>query len=293
MNPLAFMFQRKTHILGPKHGDGFRKWDFNIITNNQEQKFLLQSVMSGQVKAIARRPASFVNVLLCAQPKSASLHLHSMLSQALDLDQHEIGFNFKGGLLYYPRLLAAKFKRKNTISHCHEAPNGNLLEMASELDFKVIVLYRNLADALISRLEMLCRDQYCHELLNPAAVRAFVAASPEKQRDIIIELFCGFYLNFYTAWKNVERANTHPLLFINYEEVRDNPMGVINKVGKWANIPKRTPQGEEELRYNAMRINFNKGISGRGRQLFNGCQQNRIRAIAEMYRLQEESFLGF
>jgi len=249
--------------------------------------------MSGQVKAIASRPSSIVNLLLCAQPKSASLHLHSMLSQAIDLEQHEVGFNFKGGLLYYPRLLAAKFLRKNTISHCHETPNGNLLEMVSEFDLKVIVLYRNLADALISRLEMLCRDQYCYELLNPAAVRAFVAASPEKQRDTIIELFCGSYLNFYTAWKNVEKANTHPLLFINYEEVRDNPMEVINELSKWAKVPRRTKQGEEKLRYNAMRINFNKGVSGRGRQLFNSCQQNRIRMLAEMYQLQDESFLGF
>lgn len=180
MNPLAAMFQRKAHIAGPKHINGFRKWDLKIYTNPWQRKLLWQRVMSGQVKALASWPSSLVNLLLCAQPKSASLHLHSMHSQAIDLEQHAVGFNFKGGLLYYPRLLAAKFRRKNTISHCHETPNGNLLEMVSEFDLKVIVLYRNLADALISRLEMLCRDRYCFEMLNPAAVVAFTNASPEK-----------------------------------------------------------------------------------------------------------------
>ena len=66
--------------------------------------------MSGQVKAIASRPSLLVNLLLCAQPKSASLHLHSMLSQSIGLEQHEVGFNFKGGLLYYPRLLAEMYQ---------------------------------------------------------------------------------------------------------------------------------------------------------------------------------------
>jgi hypothetical protein len=70
-------------------------------------------------------------------------------------------------------------------------------------------------------------------------------------------------------------------------------MEVINKLSKWAKIPKRTNQGEETLRYNAMRMNFNKGVSGRGRQLFNSCQQNRIRMLAEMYQLQDENILGF
>ena len=237
----------------------------------------------------------FCNVLLCAQPKSASLYITQLIADSLSLRNFQIGFNLGGGSLYFPRLLAAKFENEDTISHCHESPNNSLLLMIKNYNFRPIILTRNLSDTLISRKEMLVKDKHTSELLSPQAINKYLSSNDEYQLDLIIDIFAPIYINFYTGWKSVTKSTDIKPLFITYEELLTSQSDLVAKVAKFLNRDFDNEITNKKIK-NIMEkggINFNKGVAGRGLKLMNENHLKKIKQLAVKFECYDQDYLGF
>jgi len=233
------------------------------------------------------------NVLLCAQPKSASLYFTQVVAKSLCYKNHAIGFNKAGGGVYYPRLLSAKFLSENTISHCHNVPDPLTIKLIENLNLKVIVLTRNLPDAIISRADMLVKDKWCSNITSTKGMKKFLNGSKEDQIDIIIDLFAPSYINFFSGWQKYKNSDSGiKPIFIDYEEIHGNTLNAIKKVACGLN---------EEVDDDYIRqiiteirgINFNKGIVGRGKKIMTKRHFEKIKNLANIMGCEDKEFLGF
>jgi hypothetical protein len=270
-----------------------RDWSLKLDVPHEQGTQFLEAALAGTVDV--RIGGNHVNVLLCAQPKSAGLYLTQLLALCLDFKNHQIGFDRGGGPIYYPRLLAAKFAGTNTISHCHAAPTPVVLKMVRQLELRPIVLTRNLLDALVSRRDMLVRDGWAPEILSDSAVKSFLEADGECQIDVIIELFADQYINFCAGWDALRgHPNLEPI-HITYEQMLEDEVGLVSRLGRLLGQPvsmEKIRGVSQEIR-EAGGINFNVGQQGRGRALMTGRQIETLRRKARILGCSDVGFLGF
>jgi hypothetical protein len=271
---------------------GFRNWNLNITVPPDHMPSFMNACICGINNLQVKTP--FKNVIFCAQPKSASLYIIELLARSLNFTNHQIGFNLSGGSVYFPRLLAAKFVNGNTISHCHESANPNMIDFIKKLDLIPIVLYRNLLDTLVSRRDMLIKDKWAPNMCSQKAIASFLAATEECQFDMIINLFAVEFINFYTSWVAAAAEGTVRPLFISYEEMMENKQLFVRRVADFlgeAYDERLVEKAVEDIDRQGG-INFNKGIHGRGRLLLNARQKKRLLSFAAQYGCNDKAYLG-
>ena len=235
------------------------------------------------------------NILLCAQPKSASLYMTRLLSGSLNLTEHKIGFNNSGGAVYYPRLMAIKFVTGNTISHCHAEATPQMIQMIKNLHFRPLILTRNLLDGIVSRRGMLIRDKWAGNILSPLAMQRFLDGTDEYQLDVIINLFADGYINFYTGWEQYRSDSEMRPIYITYQEMIDDELGLISRVAMESGIninPEQAKRVSAEIKQSGG-INFSAGVPGKGKITLNARQISELRRKALMLGCTNEDFLGF
>jgi hypothetical protein len=285
LKPVYYFFLAKYRISGNLGG-------YAVIPGHLQQNFLtsaLQGTLDFKVDTDS------LNVLLCAQPKSASLYMTRLLSSALDLVEHKVGFNNKGGSVYYPRLMAAKFVTGNTISHCHAEATPEIVEMIKNLRLRPVILTRNLLDAIVSRRNMLVKDKWASNILSPSAIQQFLDGTEEYQLDVIIDLFADGYINFYAGWDKYRHDHQMRPVFITYQEMLDDEPGLVSRVAKELGFDMqlaRARNASEEIQ-KAGGVNFSTGIPGRGKLMLNDRQLAELRRKALMLGCTNEEFLGF
>lgn len=273
--------------------DKTRQWGISINIDDEQKDEFINNIFLGKISY--NQKTSYTNVLLCAQPKSASLYITQLISSTFNYTNHQIGFAKKSGDIYYPRMLAVKYIDSNSISHSHSAPTPDVIKLIKTLDLKVIVLYRNLLDSLVSRLDMLIKDGWAQNFLSSNSIKNFQKLDFESQLTTIIHLYADDYLNFYTSWKDVKAKNILNPLFITYDELIDNEMDMVKKVGNFLG------EDFDEERFNSFRkninenggINFNKGISGRGKKVFNENHIALLKEKANIFQCFDEEYCGF
>lgn len=270
-----------------------RNWELNYSVPQNQKNDFIRSVTMGTLDFPVKNDN--VNILLCAQPKSASLYMVQLLSLSLKLTNHQIGFNKAGGSIYYPRLLTSKFTGNNTISHCHTEPNRNVLQMISTLDLRPLVLTRNLLDALVSRRDMLIRDKRASNILSELAIQRFITGSEEYQMDVIIDLFASNYINFFSGWDQYRQDRNIKPIYITYEQLVNDEMSLVQRVACEFNIriSNNRIRAVSAKIAKAGGINYSTGLIGRGRQFITKRQIKHLRQKAEMLGCNNEDFLGF
>jgi hypothetical protein len=270
-----------------------RDWDMDVLVPREQREQFSSSCLEGTVGF--NPEGRHQNVLLCAQPKSASLFITQVLSLALGYRNFHVGFNHKGGSVYYPRLLAAKFTGTGTVSHCHNPPDPTTLSLIRALNLKVVVLTRNLLDTIASRRDMLLADKWVVSMLSPLAVERFLTGSREYQIDVIIDLFAPSYINFFSGWMLQRGAEAVRPIYITFEEIHADTVALVGRVAE---------QLGETVRHERTRsivdrigsqggINLNKGVCGRGREMINSRQTERLKRLALSLGCEDEIFLGF
>lgn len=232
-------------------------------------------------------------ILLCAQPKSASLYISRLVSKVFDAEEYWIGFNKGSGDLYFPRFVGALLNDQLTVSHCHAVADRNVLNILKKTNPKVIVTYRNLADSLISRRDMIVRDKYSGDLMSEKGIERFLESDKQTQTDMVIELYAGQYLNFYSSW--LWASKEMDVHFIKYGEFVADQVGEINKLAEdvLEMKPAHNPEDVITEISEGGGVNFNKGKKGRGADQLTDEQRARIRKIAEVYDLADSDYLGF
>ena len=261
-------------------------WNMFFTVPDESQNDFFKSVCSGAL--YWQIITEYNNVLFCAQEKSGSHHANLLLSLALGYYSFPIGFNLKGNKLYFPRVLASKFMGRNTISRCHNANDIDLSKMIRVLDLKPLVLTRNLLDGLISRRDHVKRTNPGDDIRSIIEYDKFYRADNEQQLDVVIELYANKYINFFTSWD----VYTGEVIRITYEEMLEDEVGLVNKVAGALECEEvGDVEGISRKIKEAGGANFNKGISGRGRELFNERQKEEILSRANILGCTDEEFL--
>jgi hypothetical protein len=272
-----------------------RNWEVEIPdVPDQVQKEFIDSILYGT--ADFEYEGNHQNVLLCAQPKSASLYLARLVSLALDYKLHWIGLDGASGDIYLPRIIAAKFADKDTISHCHAPANKYTLKVIKNLNLTPLVLYRNLPDSLVSRRDMLVKDAYAPEMLSPNLIRKFLNYDKERQMDMIIDLYALRYMNFYTSWKDLAKNNkVLNITFIRYKEIISGQISMLKKLAY--NLGQKIDTEKARKTISDLQevggVNFNKGKMGRGEEALSETQKKRIISLAKKYNCYNEDYIGF
>lgn len=268
-------------------------WNLNVNIPPEHSEKFIKSIMMGTIDLNVESKTT--NLLLCAQPKSASLYLTQVIAFSLGYENHQIGFNLAGGKVYYPRILAAKFTGKNTISHCHAAAQPNILKLIRALNLRPIILTRNLLDALVSRKDMLLKDQWAEQILSPKAIEKFANGSIEYQLDVIINLFAADYINFCAGWDLYRQDRQLNPIYITYEEMVRDKLALLAYIAEKLSLRFNETHASNIINkiQSVGGINFNKGVTGRGKLLISELQIEKLRRLALKLGCENENFLGF
>jgi len=259
--------------------------DYNIDCMIPDAQEFLEAMLFGTTEV----KTDYNNILMCALPKSGSQHTWQLISRSLGYDKSEVSFNIAAGTFYYPRMLAAKYSEKNTISHCHEPMKVRLARVIGELDLKPLIHTRNLLDTLVSRRDRLLK-YYPPDLLPPELIEKFHSSDNEYQLDTVIEMFANEYISFVTGWGMYGDTD---VMRTTYEEMLEDEVGLVERVADWlgCEVIDDVERISREIK-EAGGINFNKGVSGRGRELFNDRQKVEILRKAVILGCTNEEFLG-
>ena len=238
------------------------------------------------------------NLLLCALPKSASIHVTQLLALSLDFTSVPVAFGLRGGRAYYPRLVLAKYAGKNTVSHCHNPADASLRRIVERMQFRPIVLWRNLLDALVSRRDMSIDQRSATGMLSAKAFERFLTAPNEEQIDITIDLYGPTYINFAASWLDHEDDPVLRPVFATFDEMKRDEVSMVERIAAELEIPfdrARAQAASDRIRATGgvHLSKRGKGKSGRGRELINAAQIDRLRRMAIVFGCEDESFLGF
>lgn len=230
----------------------------------------------------------YTNVLIFAQSKSGSFHTLLLLQLALGLTPHPVGFNATNDDLYYPRVLASKLLDKNTISKSHVPNSLAVSRMVRNLDMRSLVLTRCLLDSLVSRRDHVFNTNPGQDLYSEKEYNKFLRGSSEYQLDVTIEKFAARIIEFFISWE----AYSGEVVRITYEDIISDPVDIVNKVANELGLEViRDVEEIITLIKDSGGANLNKGIVGRGKELFNERQIEEVMRKADILGCTDELFL--
>ena len=273
-----------------------RDWTLQVNIPAAHADPVMRSCLAGTVDLTLRGPHT--NVLLCALPKSASLHVTQLLALSLGLKNHPVGFGNRGGRAYYPRLLLAKYQDAPTVSHCHNPPDPFTKQAVERLGLRPVVLTRNLLDALVSRRDMTVQARQASGMLSPKAFARFLDSSSDEQLDITIDLYGPTYINFAAAWFDHRNDPTLNPVFATFEEMKRDEVAMVLRIAAELGLPcERDRVVEASTRIKeAGGVHLSpkgKGRAGRGREQLSAAHLERLRKMALGFGCDDEEFLGF
>ncbi|WP_251963084.1 hypothetical protein [Salinibacter ruber] len=236
--------------------------DFNVPAHKQKE--VLDSALMGTTDISV--DGDHHNVIICAQKKSASTFLLNFLGESLSYEVFGIGFDRGGGHLYYPRALAAKFQDNPTVSRCHEPAHWYTVDILDALNFDVIVLTRNLLDAIVSLCDHYsnydCEYGVSEEMISSKSFGEFKNSNRQKKISIIIDTCARDYINFYMSWRDKVVKDRLNVSYVRYKEVSEKPEKVLKNLNT-----KKAKKSEPKKIISEGRANYNKGVKGRGNDI--------------------------
>lgn len=177
------------------------------------------------------------------------------------------------------------------ISQTHFHPTRHNLRLIDKYGFENIFLYRNVFDCIVS-----LRDMYIERIDTAEGIwknsffsqwghysRGFLDLDASEQYDYIIECAASWYLLCYSSWMKKINEEGYPSIVIRYEAFFENVEAGFGDLTKALDI-----DNEEKLRSfqypgkekGGKGVRFNEGRVGRGRELLNRQQQDRILQLA-------------
>jgi len=221
------------------------------------------------------------HLLISCFPKSGSTLLLQLLCHATGYVSRPFVFEYGGNEqdLYVPAILDAY--PYNTITQQHVRATRTNLKLINNFGLKVVVLTRNIYDTLASLHDHLLSESL--EIPMAYVDESFTKKTTEERMDYLVDIVTPWYLNFYASWSNaMTLLPDGKVIRMSYEDlIRDKTAEVSRIVTHFRlkNVERSgdtTQPGENHAR-------FNVGISGRGKQVLNAVQQNRICNLVRQY----------
>ena len=262
-----------------------RDWNIYLDVDNDTMSDYATLAIDGRYATLTPKD-DFRRIILAGLPKSASLYLETLIATTFNLHRHQIGYDHRGGTVYYPRVLAMPLIQRDMLAHCH-ADATRLLPMIRPLGLKVIALTRDLFDVIVSRRDMLLKDKRV-EGVTDRALAHFRELEEREQYDFVMDVFLAEYVAFIASWWEEAQAGSEDVLHITFEEMMTDRKALMQRLGRELDLP-FDDTVYEIASGTFQRVNFNKGVAGRGAAL-SAAQRQRIHDAASRYGLPREAY---
>ncbi len=253
----------------------------------QQTSELLLSILSNLLDTSTPFPTADIrpsqpHLLVACYPKSGLTFLVTLLSKLLGWPHVPLSYAYERSEqdLYLPALLY--HDRGPTVSQHHLRATGPNLQLIDAAGIKVIVLVRDLADALVS-----LRDHFVDE--GPHAPVCYIderfAKLPlDQQLDWVIDLAAPWYVHFYTSWQYATREGRIKPLWLNYDDVTKDTLATLGRVLAFLEIDHDLCECERAMSEmpRDRSVRFNKGVAGRG-SILTPWQKVRLRRLCDHY----------
>ncbi|MHB1556681.1 MAG: sulfotransferase domain-containing protein [Isosphaeraceae bacterium] len=223
-------------------------------------------------------PTRVPRLVVTCYPKCGSTYLVTLLSRLLDWPHVPLSYAYERSEqdLYLPALLF--HDRGPLLTQHHLRATGPNLQLIEAAGIKVIVLVRNLADALVS-----LRDHLVNE--GPHAPVCYVTERfgtlrLDQQLDWLIDLAAPWYVHFYTSWQHAAREGKVSPLWLTYDDVVKDTPRTLGRILEFVGVrhdPEQVARAMAELPRDRS-VRFNQGVAGRG-SMFTPWQRARLRRL--------------
>ena len=117
---------------------------------------------------------------------------------------------------------------KNTLTQLHSRPNENNYNIFKNYNIKVVFLYRNITDSLISIRNHILNES--NQWFMFTAAKDFDQWPIEKQFDFLIDLVVPWYINFLISWEKEIIKGDIDILKIDYDDFNKDNFTTIKSI---------------------------------------------------------------
>ncbi|MDP2815644.1 MAG: sulfotransferase domain-containing protein, partial [Rectinemataceae bacterium] len=230
------------------------------------------------------------HIIVAGMRKSASTFVSKVISHATGFEKLPLasGFNYTYDFIDLKILEFAI--QKNTVSHTHcPAYEENILVIQA-LGTKPIVVIRNIFDNARSYLDWILNTNYPYETV----YKEFRNIPESEHVNFLIDTFIPRQIEFYSSWQYLEQSKRLPIFWASYEEMARDKVAYFESIMSFLNIPISQQAAEQAVKITEKLPNsrLNKGISGRGAELFSDKDKERVKALTRYYPSVDFSRIG-
>lgn len=254
---------------------------------------------------LLRRDKNEKRVILACMPKSGSTFLSTLISQFPGMRREHLVPGYKrreqeiclkalDNAIY--NLKYQKFLRSKKIIDTPDAPRGFISQMhlrhtettqqiAEEYDIKMIVLVRNIFDAMVSLADHIRDSSYNFGMAY--ADEDHATWDDERLHRFLVDMAAPWYMSFFVAWT---KAGVAPIL--HYEDLSQDPGNVLRQAAEHIGLPAHKQAIQDVLsKATGMETRKNKAVAGRGDAIPEEARAQ-IHRMASYYKGVDFSSIG-
>lgn len=224
-------------------------------------------------------------LFLTAAPKSGSTYLSKLLAKVFDLPLRDAcgTWGYLEQQIYPPRLIPF-VNQDGLVGNQHLRGSPESIEWLNLFGFQTIILYRDLADSVVSIKDHQLKNGHLGSLgfIN----REMLTGMTDSQHiDYIITEVMPWYVAFFSSWKYFSHTMAPAPIWLNYRDLISSPHDVINQVAATLGSSVEASKIDEAIaQVQGKAIRFNVGKSGRGREQLSNSQIEHLASIIEPYQ---------
>ena len=258
-------------------------------------KYLNLKQQSNVIASLSKR--YHPKVFFCAyMPKVASTYLISVLKALTGLNHFPL---FSHALqneqnIDYDEIL--KISNQDYISKSMMKATENNVQILIALSIKPFLITRSITDVIVSLKDHIHRDFESNQLsfmwpqmhLNAD----FLTLPDDTQFDIIIDHFTPWYIDYLNSWMDAEHM-FGSLLWLTYEDIVNNLEDTLSQLADYYDYSFDLTQLDQVVdQSKSDKTYFNKGVSGRGKELLSDAQLDRIKSFFR-HQARLDRFIDF
>lgn len=224
-------------------------------------------------------------VIFAAFPKSASLFLLKLIAKGTNYKPRSVRLAEGGGQAIIDRQRFKGCLDGRTVVYGHMPCNSYTRDLIRRFERRVLVSVRPLPEVVVSLKDHI--DAKGDSPLDPKVGNfpeyypGYAEADVRTQMGYIIDYLMPWYFQFLVSW--IEESKSSRIMWIPYEDIADRPIETVAEVARFCG----TQLDEAALAtYLAgdPKVNFNKGVRGRGLELLDQGLQDKLAALAAYHR---------
>lgn len=229
-------------------------------------------------------------ILIACFPKSGSTYLSELLCGLTGLSRGWLGAGGPLGGSYSREQDAMErhfWTSKRTVIQQHVKATKDNLDLFADFNVRPIVLTRNIFDIVPS-----IRDHWLREGvigLGHYVPQSWFQLSEAQQYSYIIKMIVPWYFHFFVSW--LDGSESISTLNVTYEELFSQKRDTIRKISAFYGFECSEHRIDEAINtMNPKKTRFNKGVSGRGKELLTREHIEEIVAMAGCTGISTEHF---